>query len=250
MPRNDVKAYGSVIARLPQDLLDQVKQYAALHRCSVSELIRDGLEMRLESGEVPGRSTGPHGETGDEVLHEVLQAVKALAPMPHAALEGTIRQTITEVLHEVLPIYVSRQEEHREGMTEVLQGITEVIPYETPSTAPTGKGITEVIPLVPTLTPVAQVTEGHTTVIPMVPAAIPPAPEVLPGDTSPPQAPTPSTEGGMTEVVQGSTEVLPHHAQVHVPEQEGRAEVVPKTGGAGKSRERRARQKATARQKG
>jgi hypothetical protein len=115
MPRNDLKAYTTVLARIPQDLADQVKRYAQVHRCTVSELIRDGLEMRLEA-EVPGRATGHPGETGDEVLHEVLQAITALSPMVQAA----VRQTITEALHEVLPKYGSRPQGQQHGMTEVL----------------------------------------------------------------------------------------------------------------------------------
>lgn len=123
MPRNDLKAYGSVIARIPQDLLDQVKQYASRHRCSVSELIREGLEMRLEA-DVPGRSRDSRGDAGGEVLQEVLQAVHALAPRGHTALAGTIRQTITEVLREVLPLYVS-------GQTPADEVLHEVVPPET-----------------------------------------------------------------------------------------------------------------------
>jgi hypothetical protein len=73
MPRHDQKAYTTVLARIPQDLADDVKRYASQHRLSVSELIRDGLEMRLESGEVPGRTTGHHGEHWEGIT-EVLQA--------------------------------------------------------------------------------------------------------------------------------------------------------------------------------
>lgn len=143
MPRGDKKAYGSVIARIPQDLLDQVKQYASQHRCTVSELVRDGLEMRLEAEDVPGRSTGHSRDDGGEVIHEVLHTLKALSPMPHAA---TLRQTITEVLHEVLPLYLSRQQEGQEGHTEVLQGMTTVLPPHVPVQGRARNGMTEVLP--------------------------------------------------------------------------------------------------------
>ena len=139
MPRNDLKAYGSVIARIPQDLLDQVKQYASQHRCSVSELIRDGLEMRLEAGEVPGRSTGSSTEHGEEVLHEVLQVLPevlhTLSPMLLAQIQDTIRTTVTEVLHG----HTSTPQPHTQGMPTVL-------PFEAPAAASTGKGIAEVLP--------------------------------------------------------------------------------------------------------
>ena len=144
MPRNDLNAYGSVIARIPQDLLDQVKQYATQHRCTVSELIRDGLEMRLEAGEVPGRPPSGHGrDEGGEVIHEVLHTLKALSPMPHTA---TLRQTLSEVLHEVLPLYLRKQQESQEGHTEVLQGMTTVLPPHAPAQGGARNGMTEVLP--------------------------------------------------------------------------------------------------------
>jgi hypothetical protein len=219
MPRNDLKAYTTVLARIPQDLADEVKRYAGIHRCTVSELIRDGLEMRLEAGDVPGRSTRHPGEPGDEVLHEVLQAIKALTPMGQAA----IRQTMSEVLHEVLPKYVSRQQGQQAGYTEVLQGITEVLP------------------LVPALTPAPQLTEGHTTVIPMVPTILQPATEVLPGHTAFPQLHTHSMpsilpleasppghdEAGHTEVLQGITGVLPHESEEVPHDSKGMTSVLP-----------------------
>ena len=34
--------------RIPQALYDRLERYAAQHRQSVSELVRDGIEMRLE----------------------------------------------------------------------------------------------------------------------------------------------------------------------------------------------------------
>jgi len=156
MPRNELKAYTTVLARIPQELADQVKRYAGVHRCSVSELIRDGLEMRLESGDVPGRSTGrstDHGDAGKEVLHSVLQAIKALSPMGQAE----VRQTITEVLHEVLPHYVSSQKPQREGHTEVLpseghaapqsrSGMTEVLPHHSRGHTAADEVIHEVLP--------------------------------------------------------------------------------------------------------
>ena len=89
MPRHDLKAYTTLMARIPQDLADQVKAYASQHRCTVSELIRDGLEMRLEA-EVPGRSTGHSRDTGGEVIHEVI------------------------------PQYVSGQTAHQKGNTTVI----------------------------------------------------------------------------------------------------------------------------------
>ena len=58
MPRNDLKAYGSVTVRLPHALLEEVKAYASQHRRSLSELVRDGLELRLEGGDAVLRIIG------------------------------------------------------------------------------------------------------------------------------------------------------------------------------------------------
>ena len=215
MPRHDLKAYTTLMARLPQELADQVKQYASQHRCTVSELIRDGLEMRLEAGEVPGRSTGHSRDAGGEVIHEVIQVLPevlhTLSPMLMAQIQDTIRTTVTEVLQgmtEVLPGHTSLPQPHTQGMPAVL-------PFETPSAASTGGGVTEVVPIEPTLTPAPQMTEGHTTVIPLVPTtqhhaegmtevvpivpAIPEPSEVL-HDVIPPMIMT--VHEGMTEVVQ------------------------------------------------
>lgn len=130
MPRNDLKAYTTVLAGVLLHLVGQVKQYASQHRCTVSELIRDGLEMRLEAGEVPGRSTLRSADHGEEVIHEVLQiipeVIQRISPMLLAQFQDTIRTTVTEVFHgmtEILPGHTSTPQAHA-PITE--QGITEV----------------------------------------------------------------------------------------------------------------------------
>lgn len=140
MPRNDKKAYASVIARIPQDLVDAVKRYAGVHRCSVSELIREGLEMRLDA-DVPGRSADSRRDSGDEVLHQVLHTLHTLSPMLRAAVQGTVRETVTEVLHEVLPLSTRAQHTPEKalqghisapkGRATTRRGITEVLPLDT-----------------------------------------------------------------------------------------------------------------------
>lgn len=147
MPRHDVKAYTTLLARVPQELADEAKRYATQHRCSVSELIRDGLEMRLESGDVPGRTTG---EPGEEVLHEVLHGITEVLHTLKA-LSPAVRQTMSDVLHEVLPRYLPRSQEHQGGMTEVLphdattarddeQGMTEVLHDKADTGSPSSAG--------------------------------------------------------------------------------------------------------------
>lgn len=47
--RPKTKEYITLMARIPQDLVDRVKQYAALHRQPVSVVIREGLLLLLEN---------------------------------------------------------------------------------------------------------------------------------------------------------------------------------------------------------
>lgn len=131
MPRQDLKAYTSVIARIPHELADQVQQYASQHRCRVSELLREGLEMRLDS-DVPDRSHGRSRDPGGEGVHEVLQVLNTMGPR----LQAVVRETITEVVHKVLPRRVSTQQPNRKGNTSV-------IPSATPVSPPTRQGITK-----------------------------------------------------------------------------------------------------------
>ena len=134
MPRNDLKAYTSLIARIPQDLADQVKRYAREHRCSVSELIRDGLEMRLDT-DLPWHAPGDSHGAESEVLPEVIHGLDALTPILHALVRETVRATMSEVLQEVLHRETSRQAVIPEVLQEVVPDGFEVLPEVLPSDA-------------------------------------------------------------------------------------------------------------------
>lgn len=124
MPRGDVKAYATLIARVPQALVDQVKSHASHHRCSVSELIREGLEMRLESGDVPGRSTGSSRDAKEEVLREGLLILPEVLPSLSSMLLAQMRDTIRTTLTEVSPGH-TRAPQPQTSITE--EGPTEVL---------------------------------------------------------------------------------------------------------------------------
>ena len=47
--RPKTREYATLMARIPQDLVDQVQRYAGLHRQSISMVIREGLHLLLES---------------------------------------------------------------------------------------------------------------------------------------------------------------------------------------------------------
>lgn len=188
MPRNDLKAYTSVIARLPQALADQVKHYASEHGCSVSDLIRAGLELRL-AADVPART--PDMNRDSEVLHKVLHRVEALGPMLRAQIQDTVRATMPEVLQEVLQGHTEVLQ-----LAKVLQGHTSV-PKSLEDTS--SGGSTEVVPHAEVIQGYtsAALQQGHTEVLPY-------RDEVLQG----------YTEEGSTEVVPrergGMTEVVPY----------------------------------------
>lgn len=97
MPRYDLKAYTSLTARVPQELAEQVKRYAREHRCGLSELIRDGLEMRLEA-DTPWHAAGRARVPDAEVLQEVLHMLEAVLPTLRTQLQATVRETLPEVL--------------------------------------------------------------------------------------------------------------------------------------------------------
>jgi hypothetical protein len=100
--RPKTKDYETLLARVPSDLADKVKRYAARHRCSVAELIRDGLEMRLDAEGVPGRTRPPAQglpnqddspsmpDNGNTEIHE-------LSPMLREAIAATVLETLAHV---------------------------------------------------------------------------------------------------------------------------------------------------------
>lgn len=47
--RPKTKAYATLMARIPQELVDQVARYAGLHHQPISVVIREGLLLLLES---------------------------------------------------------------------------------------------------------------------------------------------------------------------------------------------------------
>lgn len=105
MPRNDRKAYRTLQARIPHDLATEVERYATQHDCSVSTLIKQGLEMRLVAalGRAPLYQEAPSPELIREWIEdsavtaasEVLKGLSLAFPQPQGTPQ---RGGITEVL--------------------------------------------------------------------------------------------------------------------------------------------------------
>jgi len=64
--RPKTKEYQTISLKIPQTLLDLVKRYAGLHRQSISELIREGLEWRIGEGDLLGQRYATGGSTEEE----------------------------------------------------------------------------------------------------------------------------------------------------------------------------------------
>lgn len=73
--RPKTKEYKTISLKIPQDLLDRVQRYAGLHRQSVSELIRDGLEWRITEGDPRFQSMPDNKYYGNTELHELARPV-------------------------------------------------------------------------------------------------------------------------------------------------------------------------------
>jgi hypothetical protein len=50
--RPKTKEYSTLLARVPQELINRVKDYCNTHNLTISELIRDGLEQRMAQTEI------------------------------------------------------------------------------------------------------------------------------------------------------------------------------------------------------
>jgi hypothetical protein len=100
--RPKTKEYDTLMARVPRDFAEQVKRYAARHRQSISELIRDGLVWRIEQ-DTPGRpwstcigmpidpddlSVPCNGDTG----------IQELSPRVYEAIAAAVREAIAPVM--------------------------------------------------------------------------------------------------------------------------------------------------------
>jgi hypothetical protein len=75
--------------RIPRALMERLQQYARQHRLSITDLVRDGVEWRLDQEHVPGRGgpTPPEAEAPEllamlERMQRDLQRLTATLPAP------------------------------------------------------------------------------------------------------------------------------------------------------------------------
>src|SRR5215471_7161714 len=103
--RPKTKEYVTLLARVPADLAELVKQYAEQHGRSVAELIRDGLEWRIGDGDPRGmelylgqlrdqREKGYYTNTGtalEGASGELLREIRAEQGRQGAQLQAVIQ---------------------------------------------------------------------------------------------------------------------------------------------------------------
>ena len=113
MPTNVTETYCTVQSRITRELFERVERYGRMHRYNVSELIREGLELRLEAG-VPGRSPWSAPPDPEEPI----------APEVQQALEVLMRAAVREELAAVLQPALDRDP----GATRTRQGVRHATP--------------------------------------------------------------------------------------------------------------------------
>ena len=110
--RPKTKDYKTTSLKMPQELLDRVQSYARLHRQSISELIRDGLEWRITEGDPRSLGVSPPQQTpsDDAVYSRNTEIPSEMWEKPEHA----------GILHEIRTA-LARQEAQLQGLTQALE---------------------------------------------------------------------------------------------------------------------------------
>ena len=110
--RPKTKDYTTISLKMPQALLDRVQRYARLHRQSISELIRDGVEWRITEGDPRGLgvSTPQHSLSADnEYSRNTVISYEIQGEPEYAGMLQEIRTALT------------RQETQLRALTQALE---------------------------------------------------------------------------------------------------------------------------------
>ena len=101
--RPKTKEYATLMARIPQELVDQVKRYAGLHRQPISVVIREGLLILLEHDSygdfVSDRKEAPvdlipkRAERADEIVLDTKAVVSSIMSDKNRASTETTSQS-------------------------------------------------------------------------------------------------------------------------------------------------------------
>src|SRR3989442_3073236 len=142
--RPKTKEYQTISLKMPQVLLARVQVYARLHRQSISELIRDGLEWRITDGDprdVGGSAPPRTPHDADEYSRNTTRAAV-----------GWGEQVAAGMLQEIRPA-LARQEMQLHAFTQALEPRTVARASQEYSGHTALQALSKSLPLVETLIP-------------------------------------------------------------------------------------------------
>jgi hypothetical protein len=102
--RPKTKEYVTLMARVPQEMADRVKRYAAAHRQPLSVVIRDALVLLMEEYPSGADRTGPHRLASQEFLSDRYESAldTLLAETDSAGLDELLSDTNEEALESLV----------------------------------------------------------------------------------------------------------------------------------------------------
>jgi hypothetical protein len=90
MARTKEKEYRTLTARIPQELVAQVYRYAVVHRVSVGELIRQGLEWAIAQADIAPRQRYSTPGQEDGTVHTDMTDMSYMYDMDFESLAGAV----------------------------------------------------------------------------------------------------------------------------------------------------------------
>lgn len=142
--RPKTKDYQTISLKMPQELLDRVQVYARLHRQSLSELMRDGVEWRITEGDLRGVGVdAPQRPQRNEDEYYGNTAIPA-------AVRGEPEDA--GILHEIRSA-LARQEMQLHALTQALEQRTVALASQEYSGNTALQELSKPLPLVDTLIP-------------------------------------------------------------------------------------------------
>jgi hypothetical protein len=102
--RPKTKEYSTLMARVPQELADRVKRYAAAHRQPIAVVMRDALLLLMDEYPSSADRSAPHRIAAHEFLSDRYDSSldTLLGETDRAAFEALLSDTNAEVVDAIL----------------------------------------------------------------------------------------------------------------------------------------------------
>jgi hypothetical protein len=137
--RPKTKEYVTLMARVPQELADQVKRYASLHRQPISVVIRDGLILLMEEYPFAADRSVPHRLAAHEFLSDRYESpLDTLIGETDSAEREALLYDVKEDLVETVLSGTNGGDEYTSGTKEDIADMLADSNTESPIT-PVGK---------------------------------------------------------------------------------------------------------------